>query len=142
MRNTIIVILISLMVGFCGVWMGTVWFVDREPQSDLHSEIHRSLNLSKIQLQQIHQLEKGFSSQKETLEQKLKVANDSLSIAIQRDHMLSAGVDLAGNEYLQILGELQTATLNHIFQMRALLNEEQAEQFDQIVIRSLHDAAQ
>ncbi len=122
--------------------MGKMWYNSSTTvQPDLHAEIHQKLSLTDKQKQQIHLLEQEFSQQKNALEAKLKAANGSLSSAIAKDHELSADVSMAGKEYLQILGELQTATLNHIFKMRTVLDEQQVKTFDQIVVRSLHAAA-
>ncbi|MBL4616125.1 MAG: heavy metal resistance protein [Robiginitomaculum sp.] len=141
MRNTFLLIILSLLVGLGGVWIGKTLFLPHPTvSSDLHSEIHNSLQLSSEQEQQIHLLEKEFAKRKAALEGQLKTANGSLSEAIAKDHELSDNVTKAGEQYLIILGELQKETLQHIFKMRAVLNESQAAKFDKIVIRSLHAA--
>ncbi|VAV92915.1 hypothetical protein MNBD_ALPHA06-1833 [hydrothermal vent metagenome] len=142
MRNTIIVIVLALIAGLAGVWIGkTLFLAAPNDSADLHAEVHNSLNLSRQQDREISVIEKDFAKQKQVLEEKLKAANGSLTDAIQKDRELSAEVKLAGDEYLKVLGELQNETLRHIFSMRSVLNEQQAKQFDVIVIRSLHDAA-
>ncbi len=143
MRNTIIVIILCFSAGVLGVWIGKSIFVENADHvGDLHSNIHHSLNLSQVQEQEFHILEQKFNQQKRVLGEKLKAANGSLSLVIAKDHQLSVDVRSAGDEYLKILGELQQETLRHIFQMRCVLDVEQARQFDIIVMRSFHAAAE
>ncbi|MCF6292242.1 MAG: periplasmic heavy metal sensor [Robiginitomaculum sp.] len=141
MKNTLLLIILSLVVGLGGVWIGKALFTPHAVIStDLHAEIHNSLQLSSKQEQQIHLLEKEFAKRKKVLENQLKAANGSIADAIAKDHKLSADVTEAGEQYLIILGELQRETLQHIFKMRDVLNEDQAIEFDKLVIRSLHAA--
>lgn len=143
MRNTLLLIILSLLVGLGGVWLGKALFAPHPvAAADLHAEIHHSLQLSKKQQQEIHLLEREFVKRKLVLENRLKAANGSLSDAIAKDHELSADVTEAGEQYLIILGELQEETLQHIFKMRGILNESQATEFDKIIIRSLHAATE
>ena len=143
MRNAFLLIVLSLLVGLAGVWIGKTLFIPHPvASSDLHTEIHHSLQLSPDQQQHIHLLEREFAKRKAVLENQLKSANGSIADAIAKDHKLSADVTEAGEQYLIILGELQRETLQHIFKMRDVLDEDQAIEFDSIVIRSLHAATQ
>ncbi len=141
MRNTVLAILLSLVAGLAGVWIGKSLLIANEAeQPDLHEEIHTSLNLTAEQLQEFYVLEESFAKRKQELENLLKAANGSLADAIQKDHEFSEEVTQAGAEYMEVLSELQKETLQHIFKMRAVLTADQVEEFDEIVIRSLHAA--
>jgi len=141
MRNTVFAILLSLIAGLAGVWVGkSLLIANQSHPPDLHEEIHTSLNLTNKQLQEFYLLEQSFANRKQALEDKLKTVNGSLADAIQKDHEFSEEVTQAGAEYMEVLSELQKETLQHIFKMRAILTEDQVEEFDKIVIRSLHAA--
>ncbi len=141
MRNTVLAILLSLVAGLAGVWIGKSLLIANESEPpDLHEEIHTSLNLTAEQLREFYVLEESFAKRKQELENRLKAANGSLADAIQKDHEFSEKVTQAGAEYMEVLSELQKETLQHIFKMRAVLTADQVEEFDEIVIRSLHAA--
>ncbi len=107
----------------------------------LHEKIHTQLVLDEAQNDKLHILEKSFATQKTALEIRMKKANARLSMAMQTSHEMSPEVLAAKSEYVKTLDELQTLTIEHIFAMRGLLNEEQAVRFDAIVQKSFRNIA-
>ena len=56
---------------------------------------------------------------------------------MDKEHEYGPEVSLAIDEVHQSMGELQKATVRHVFAMRRILDQEQQREFDQQVARSL-----
>ena len=107
----------------------------------LHDQIHSELVLDNAQNVKLHALEEEYEATKAALETRMKQANVRLSAAMQSSHDMSDEVIAAKQDYVQVLDELQTLTIKHIFSMRGLLTDEQATRFDKIVERSFRNIA-
>jgi hypothetical protein len=85
----------------------------------------------------IEAIEKGFAARKAELEAELREDNVRLAEAIKAEHgygpKVAAAVDLSHHA----MGELQKETLQHIFEMRGVLRPDQAERFDDAVVKAL-----
>jgi nickel and cobalt resistance protein CnrR len=139
-RRTYIAVLLSLLAGFAGVWMGLKIFPQSDPSTvSLHEIIHHQFDLNAEQETALKRLEDLYTLQQKRYATKLKAANFALAATIKIHHNLSPEVVQAEQQYLAVLGNFQTETLRHIFAMRAILSPEQAKKFDDIVLRSLHD---
>ncbi len=142
-RNTILVVFLSFLAGIAGVWIGLKTLpVSQLSTVNLHEKIHHEFALNAEQKDALHELEEHYSLGQEKYTKALKDANFELAAAIKKYHSLSPEVILAEQKYLDVLGDFQTETLEHIFAMRAILSPEQAQVFDDLVLRSLHDIAQ
>jgi nickel and cobalt resistance protein CnrR len=87
-------------------------------------------------------LEAAFAARKSTLESRLRANNTELARAIDREHGEGPEVTAAVDRSHHVMGELQKATLAHIFSMRALMRPDQAARFDAAVTRALTAAGQ
>jgi len=143
LRNSIVAIFLSFLAGLAGVWFGlkTLRTTNPSPVS-LHERIHHEFHLNTEQRKALHALEVKYATNQAQYAQALKRASNELAAAIKEHHSLSPEVVRAEQNYLQVLGDFQTQTLQHIFAMRAILSPEQARVFDDIVLRSLHDIAE
>lgn len=141
-RNTLLAVVLSFLSGFAGVWIGLKVLPGQRPATvNLHVQIHRDLSLNAGQKATLHQLEAQYARSRVRYREKLKAANARLAEAIRKHHDLSPEVQLAEQNYLKVLGDFQTETLRHIFAMRAILSPAQAQEFDALMLRSLHDIA-
>ena len=142
-RNTLIAVVLSFLAGMAGVWIGLKTVAaPRVNTLTLHEKIHHEFILNASQKTALHALEERYAASQKKYIKDLKAANFELAAAIKAHHNLSPEVVLAEQKYLKVLGAFQTETLRHIFAMRAILSPEQAQKFDDIVLRSLHDIAQ
>jgi hypothetical protein len=142
-RNTLIAVVLSFLAGVAGVWVGLKSLPNGGSNTvSLHEKIHHEFILNAAQKTALHALEAQYASSQKKYIKDLKAANFELATAIKAHHDLSPEVVLAEQKYLKVLGAFQTETLRHIFAMRAILSPEQAQKFDDIVLRSLHDIAQ
>ncbi|PHS28443.1 MAG: heavy metal resistance protein [Robiginitomaculum sp.] len=139
-RNTLIAVALSFLAGLAGIWVGLNSLSDGGSNTvNLHERIHHEFILNASQKTALHALEGRYASSQKQYIKDLKAANFELAAAIKAHHTLSPEVVLAEQEYLKVLGAFQTETLRHIFAMRAILSHVQAQKFDDIVLRSLHD---
>ncbi len=141
-RTALLIIGLSFLAGVVGILLGHKYIMpDAVRTVGLHEQIHAELVLDKAQDEKLHDLETGFSQNKAALEARMKAASAGLSRAMQEAHSLAPNVIEAKDQYVQVLDEMQTLTIEHIFAMRALLDAGQAEKFDNIVQRSFQDMA-
>lgn len=141
-RSALLVIVLSFVAGVIGILLGHQYIMPNAGKTiGLHDLIHSELILDKAQNENLHQLEETYAVHKSALETRMKKANLRLSAAMQKSHNMSPEVLAAQAEYMQTLDELQTLTIEHIFSMRALLDTEQAQEFDGIVQSSFRDMA-
>ncbi|PHS39013.1 MAG: hypothetical protein COA91_06710 [Robiginitomaculum sp.] len=142
MRAALLIIVLSFAAGVVGILLGHKYIMPDAVRSiGLHEQIHAELVLNKAQDEKLHVLETGFSENKAVLEARMKAASAELSRAMQEAHTMAPNVIAAKDKYVQVLDEMQTLTIAHIFAMRALLDQGQAEQFDKIVQRSFQNMA-
>lgn len=104
---------------------------------ELHKFMHEQLNLDDVQTRKVEALETRFADQRVALDAKLREANAQLARAIAREHQYGPEVSGAVDQSHMAMGELQKATLAHVFAMRAVLRPDQAKRFDQAVRRAL-----
>ena len=142
MRGATVIISLSFIAGVIGILLGHKYIMPNAGKTiGLHDQIHNELALDVVQDANLAEQEKKFSIKKSELESRMKKANIRLSAAMQKDHTMSPEVVGAKQEYVQVLDELQTLTIEHIFIMRNLLNEKQAVKFDEIIQRSFSGIA-
>ena len=71
------------------------------------------------------------------LEDRLKRSNALLGDAITAEHEYGPRVSAAVDDTHDAMGDLQKATLEHVFAMRAILRPDQQARFDAVVSKSL-----
>lgn len=130
----------AFLAAVIGVFVGRELFPVQKPGSELHDLLHRRLALDSSQQARLQVLEQRFKVQRRALELELRADNARLAAAIEDEHgngpRVAAAVDLSH----AAMGELQKATLAHIFEMRQILQPDQTSQFDQAVVKALTDS--
>lgn len=109
--------------------------------ADLHDLMHGELRLDAEQERHLADLERGFAGERARLETRLKSANARLAEAIAAEHVYGPRVSAAVDASHHAMGDLQKATLEHVFAMRAILRPDQQAQFDRAVDKALVAAA-
>jgi hypothetical protein len=123
-----------------GVFVGRMLFpAPIPPGAELHDVLHRKLTLEAGQQAQLQMLEQRFSVQRRALELELRADNARLAEAMEAEHGNGPRVTAAVDRSHAVLGELQKATLAHIFAMRQLLRPDQTAPFDKAVVKALTD---
>jgi hypothetical protein len=126
-----------------GVLVGRALLPARPPPgAALHEVLHHKLALNANQQARLEVLEQRFAVQRRALELELRANNARLAEAIEAEHGNGPRVAAAVDKSHAMMGELQKATLAHIFAMRQLLRPDQTGQFDQAVVKALTDDTQ
>lgn len=121
-----------------GAFIGRTWVAPpHPPESELHQVLHEQLNLDAAQDAKIEAIEAQFAIRRKALELELRSDNASLAAAIEAEHGYGPQVNAAVDRSHKAMGELQKATLEHIFAMRSVLRPEQAARFDAAIVKVL-----
>ena len=131
-----IAVLIALAAGCIGAFAIGEWREAAHPQT-LHDFVHEELDLDASQREQLEQLEARFTVERNELESSLRAANARLAVAMDEEHEYGPQVAAAIDDVHGRMGDLQKATVGHVFAMRALLKPEQKARFDRQVSLSL-----
>ena len=128
------------LAAIAGVFIGRELFpAPAVPGAELHDVLHHKLRLDDGQQAQLELLEQRFAVQRRTLELELRADNARLAEAMEAEHGNGPRVAKAVDRSHAVLGELQKATLEHIFAMRQLLRPDQTVLFDKAVVKALTD---
>ena len=123
-----------------GVFVGRLLFpAPGPPGAELHDVLHHKLTLDAGQQARLELLEQRFAVQRRALELELRADNARLAEAMEAEHGNGPRVTAAVDRSHAVLGELQKATLAHIFAMRQLLRPDQTVPFDKAVVKALTD---
>lgn len=120
-----------------GAWGGATWVLHRQEPASLHEIVHGDLDLTRDQLSRIEEMEVRFATRRVALEQRVRAANRELAHAIATSDGDSRAVQPAVDHFHDAMGELQQATISHIFDMRTVMTPAQAERFDRSVVEAL-----
>ena len=130
--------LIAFLAAVVGVFVGRALIPARTaPSAELHELLHHQLDLDAGQQAQFAVIEQRFAIRRRALEMELRADNARLADAIEAEHGEGPQVNAAVDASHQAMGELQKATLAHIFAMRQLLRPDQAARFDKAVVKAL-----
>lgn len=137
-RRALVLAAVVFLAALAGVLIGR-GISDRAPEqpSALHELLHGELGLDARQLDQIEQIEADFAARRAALEAEIRAENARLAAAIQAERGYGPRVTAEIERSHRIMGELQKATLEHIFAMRTVLRPDQAEKFDRAVVKAL-----
>lgn len=138
-----LVALLSFSVAIGASWLSRSYMMPHQPQGgELHVLMHEKLNLDPAQKQKIEALEADFKAQRQKLDDDLRAANAALAGAMASEHQFGPKVSEAVDHSHMAMGDLQKATLRHVFAMRAVLRPDQAAQFDKAISKALTQPAQ
>ena len=128
------------LAAIAGVFVGRLLFpAPVPPGAELHDVLHHKLTLDAGQQARLQLLEQRFAVQRRALELELGADNARLAEAMEAEHGNGPRVTAAVDRSHAVLGELQKATLAHIFAMRQLLRPDQTALFDKAVVKALTD---
>jgi nickel and cobalt resistance protein CnrR len=141
LRRLFIAAILVVALALVGVWIGRMM----QPQAhhsgaELHALMHDDLDLDPAQEQSLEVIERDFAAKRKALEARLKADNARLAEAIAAEHQYGPRVSAAVDATHVAMGDLQKATLEHIFAMRTILRPEQQAKFDAAVAESLAQA--
>ena len=137
LRGIILILVLALVAGAAGAWLGGRYLGPHPRTSSFHDLLHDELDLTAEQERRIERLEAEFAPRREALQIELRQANLELAAALRGRKVYSPEAQAAIDHFHETMGDLQTATIVHVLQMRAVLTPEQARLFDQRIQESL-----
>lgn len=132
----VIAILLAGLAGFLGAVAADRWRQE-SASGGLHDFVHHELQLSIAQDASLEELEESFAAENARLELALRGANGQLAQAMDREHEYGPEVAAAIDQVHARMGDMQKATVQHVFAMRGILNAEQHREFDRQVSAAL-----
>lgn len=140
-RSTLITAILAAFVGAACAWGVLSWNEREATAPSLHQVVHDQMDLTPAQSRQLEEIEARFAVERTRLEAEVRTANRELSDAIAQSRGDTPQVQAAVDHFHSAMGELQKATIAHVFEMRAVLTPEQAEVFDRAVVDTLQSDA-
>ncbi|MDE8653800.1 periplasmic heavy metal sensor [Novosphingobium album (ex Liu et al. 2023)] len=134
--HIVLAVLLAVAAGCLGAMLAVQWGGAAQ-RSGLHEFVHDKLDLSPDQTSRLDQLEARFATERAGHEARLRAANADLAAAMEQEHNYGPKVGAAIDRVHLEMGELQKATVRHVFAMRVLLNEGQRRKFDRQISISL-----
>lgn len=130
-RNISFFIIFILITLFSGFFIGN-YFKDsqRDQLEASHEDFHDLLGLTEEQLLKLEPIEAKFTEEKAYHKDQLHKANRALGDIMLKEKSFTPEVQKAVEKVHNAMGELQNVTLIHFFDMRAILDENQARIFD------------
>ena len=135
-RQVVATLAIAVVAVLVGMFAGGRWF-DRPTPPPLHDLVHHDLALDAAQLRQVEVLEAQFAVRRRSLEAGMRAANVELAAAIEAERGYGTRVTAAVDHFHVAMGDLQKATIEHIFAMRAVMRPDQAARLDRTVVKAL-----
>lgn len=142
--NATLFIVIVLAVAFGGLYLGQ-HFMQRPHEhhardsGSWHHVLHDKLHITQEQEAKLVDIEKRYLQRRQYLEEQMRLANMELADAIKADKSFSPKVQAATDKIHHAMGELQKSTLEHLFEMRPILTDEQNRKLEQMVTDALYE---
>lgn len=137
-------ILLALIAAIAGA---ACWFTARylnrtihADKGDAHAWIHTQLGITAAQEKALEPIEQRYAEQRKHYGEMLRIANAELGKAILEERSDSDRVKAAVARIHEAQGELQNATLQHIFEMKSVLTPQQYEKLLQSTADALSTA--
>ena len=137
-------ILLALIAAIAGA---ACWFTARylnrtihADKGDAHAWIHTQLGITAAQDKALEPIEQRYAEQRKHYGEMLRIANAELGKAILEERSDSERVKAAVARIHEAQGELQNATLQHIFEMQSVLTPQQYEKLLQSTADALSTA--
>jgi len=134
--HIVLAVLLAALAGCLGAIAADRW-ANHEAGSGLHDFVHDELTLTTDQEQRLDALEARFAVERARLEGSARAANARLAQAMENEHEYGPEVSAAIDEVHARMGDLQKATVRHVFDMREILEPEHQRQFDRKVSDAL-----
>ena len=140
-RFIVITAILAALTSGAATWASATWVMRERHPPSLHSIVHEKLDLSAEQDRQLDVIEARFATHRPALEAEVRAANRELAAAIAASDGDTPQVQAAVDHFHTAMGDLQKATITHVFEMRSVLTPAQAEVFDAAVVDALRDDA-
>jgi Spy/CpxP family protein refolding chaperone len=128
------VVAVAALSSFCTLyWMES----RRAAKIDSHEWLHTELKITPAQHAALKPIEEKFAGQNKILRERMRAANHELALAIRKGQPDSPEIAAAVGKIHLHMGELQNASIAHIFEMRRVLTPEQGDKLLQLAEQGL-----
>jgi len=135
-RQLLLAVLLAALAGCLGAYGADRW-MNHERATSLHQFVHDEMALTDEQTTRLEVIETRYGVERAALEASLRASNARLAQAMEEEHEYGPGVSAAIDDVHSRMGDLQKATVQHVFDMREILEPEQQRLFDRQVSSSL-----
>ena len=104
---------------------------------DAHEWLHSELKITTEQHKALEPIEEKFAARNRVLREQMRAANHALALAIKKGRPDSPEIAAAIGQVHLRMGELQQASIEHIFDMRRVLTPEQGERLLELTQKGL-----
>lgn len=125
---------------FCCQNMRDIQCAKPAPVIVSHEWLHKELSLTDEQTKKLEQIEQSYHQKEVSLSEGVKAANKALAQVVLKDGKYSDKVKKAVSAVHMAMGELQEATLQHLFEMQTVLDAQQAQKLNQLAADALVNA--
>ena len=108
--------------------------------ADVHAWLHKELRVTAEQHKALEPIEVRFAGKERALRGQMRAANRELAAALARGKGNSPEVAAAVEKIHHYMGELQKASLEHLFEMRTVLTPEQGDRLLQLAKKALEES--
>lgn len=129
----VLLLLVAALLGYLGSLAAGHWMTPQHASVGMHEFVHHELSLTSEQEVRLEEIEGAFAVEHRRLEAQLRAANANLAAAMDEEHEFGPKVSEAIDEVHSSMGDLQKATIRHVFNMRAILDDRQQQAFDRQV---------
>jgi Spy/CpxP family protein refolding chaperone len=131
------VVLVAAAAAYC-----TLRWAHHGPSAsfDSHEWLHKELGITAEQRKALEPIEAKFSARERVLRERMQAANRELAAAIGKSKSSSPEVAAAVEKVHHEMGELQKASIEHLFEMRAVLTPEQSDRLLKFAQQALQEA--
>jgi Spy/CpxP family protein refolding chaperone len=131
--------IIVALIAFAACWGNNAWLFPSHPapQRDSHVWLHDKLGITSEQDNKLHPIEERFTNRKKEIEARIREANRALGTAIMEDKRYSDRVKAGVDAIHHAQGELQKATMEHLFEMQTALTPEQKDTLNKLAADAL-----
>lgn len=142
MRNSapffLVVIAVAALAAFCA----THWMAGRSPEISIvaHEWLHKELQPTEAQHRALEPIEAQFTEKQRLLVDRLHAANVDLARIIGEEKEYTPRVAAAVETVHHCMGDLQKASIEHVFAMRSVLTPEQSDKLLKLAQRALEQA--
>ncbi len=138
---------VSTLIGaLLGVAIAATWlYISHRHDAghtDLHEILHEAVPLDANEREILQLKEDAFAQRRRDIETRLRAANGKLADAIARNPSWTPEVEAATQDVERAAGDLQRATLVHVFEMRAGLKPEHRPAYDRALVDALRRGSQ
>lgn len=128
---------VAAISSFCTLrWVATRPLV---VSADAHEWLHRELHVTPEQRSALEPIEQRFAETERMHREQMRAANRQLAAALRKGDANSPAIAAAVHQIHLHMGELQKDSIDHLFEMRAVLTPPQSEKLLQLAEKALED---